>query len=62
MPLTMNLRPTGDIASWQEPGFGCSDCACASHLFGMADDPLKNAAFIDMLLGLRMGALAPLLA
>ncbi len=50
-----------DVSSGQEPGFGCSDCACTSHLFAMATDPLKNEAFIDMLLSLRMGALAPLL-
>jgi len=50
-----------DVSSWQEPGFGCSDCGCSSHLFGMAEDPLKNAIFIDMLLAKRMGALAPLL-
>ena len=49
------------VSSWQEPGFGCSDCACASHLFGMAADPLKNGAFINMLLAKRMGALAPAL-
>lgn len=49
------------VSSWQEPGFGCSDCGCPSHLFGMATDPLKNAAFIDMLLAKRMGSLAPLL-
>ena len=45
------------ISSWRAPGFGCSDCACPSHLFGMAGDPLKNPAFIDMLLRMRMGAL-----
>ena len=47
------------VSPWQAPGFGCSDCDCASHLFGMADDPLKNPAFIDMLLRMRMGALGP---
>jgi sugar fermentation stimulation protein A len=45
------------VSSWQTPGFGCSDCACASHLFGMAGDPLKNPAFIDLLLRMRIGAL-----
>jgi sugar fermentation stimulation protein A len=49
------------VAHWQVPSFGCSDCACPSHLFGMPGNPLEEPAFIDMLLALRMGRLAPLL-
>ena len=50
-------RAVADVSSWQAPGFGCSDCSCPSHLFAVAGDPLKNAAFIDMLLRMRMGSL-----
>jgi sugar fermentation stimulation protein A len=49
------------VARWNVPGFGCSDCACPSHLFGMPRNPLESPAFIEMLLALRMGRLAPLL-
>ena len=49
------------VSSWQIHDFGCSDCSCPSHLFGMAGNPLKNEAFIDMLLRMRMGSLGPLL-
>jgi Uri superfamily endonuclease len=31
------------------PGFGCSDCACHSHLFfGSADGMMKRATFLQM--------------
>jgi len=49
------------VSSWQAPGFGCSDCSCASHLFGMPGNPFKNEAFINMLLRMRMGSLGRLL-
>jgi sugar fermentation stimulation protein A len=35
------------------PGFGSSDCNCKSHLFYFRDKPLKNPAFIDLLLHFR---------
>lgn len=47
------------IAEWTVPGFGCSDCSCQSHLFGLRDDPLKHEAFIAMLLHFRMDRLFP---
>ena len=50
-------RAAAAVADWSVPGFGCSDCTCASHLFGMREDPFRKRAFIDMLLDLRMGAL-----
>jgi sugar fermentation stimulation protein A len=34
--------------------FGCSDCACESHLFGFTTDPLKLPAFQEMLIHFRM--------
>ena len=48
-----------EVSAWQVPGFGCSDCGCPSHLFAMNENPLKDRAFIDMLLRLRMGSLVP---
>jgi sugar fermentation stimulation protein A len=39
----------GDI-----PGFGASDCACPSHLFHRADNPLETAAFNDLIQFFRM--------
>jgi sugar fermentation stimulation protein A len=35
------------------PGFGSSDCACKSHLFYFPDPPLKNPAFLGLLLRCR---------
>ena len=45
------------IADWRIPGFGSSDCNCQSHLFGMAEHPLKNQSFIKLLLYYRMDRL-----
>jgi sugar fermentation stimulation protein A len=52
----------GTIANWQVPDFGSSDCSCATHLFGMHDDPLHTRPFIDRLLHFRMGRLEEELA
>jgi sugar fermentation stimulation protein A len=43
------------IASWSVPGFGCSDCRCRSHLFGMEENPLDRRAFRDLLARYGMG-------
>lgn len=45
------------IADWQIPGFGCSDCSCTSHLFGMQEDPLHLPQFINLLQYFRMDRL-----
>ncbi len=45
------------ISDWQVPGFGSSDCACPTHLFGLQDDPVHSPKFIEMLLHFRMGRL-----
>lgn len=45
------------ITSWSIPGFGCSDCRCKSHLFGMRDNPLDDEAFHDLLAWYRMDRL-----
>jgi sugar fermentation stimulation protein A len=49
------------ITPWQTPGFGSSDCSCASHLFGMEDHPLRHEGFIQLLLHFRMVRLEALL-
>ena len=46
-----------EIAGWQVPAFGSSDCSCATHLFGMQQDPFLSREFIAMLLSYRMGKL-----
>jgi sugar fermentation stimulation protein A len=45
------------IAAWKIPGFGCSDCSCESHLFGMKENPLHSPEFISRLLYFRMDRL-----
>jgi sugar fermentation stimulation protein A len=50
------------VADWQVPGFGCSDCACGSHLFGMAENPFRARRFSATLLRFRMGSLEQKLA
>jgi sugar fermentation stimulation protein A len=51
-------RAVEGIASWSIPGFGCSDCRCESHLFGMPEDPLRRESFHDLLAWYRMDRLA----
>jgi sugar fermentation stimulation protein A len=50
-------RAVKEIAEWEIPGFGSSDCRCSSHLYGMAQDPLQSAAFISLLQYYRMDRL-----
>lgn len=50
-------RSMQEISSWSVPGFGCSDCGCGSHLFGMAADPLCEQRFHDLLAWFRMDRL-----
>lgn len=45
------------IADWEMPGFGSSDCACPSHLFGMSKNPFLSAGFISLLQHFRMDRL-----
>lgn len=44
------------VSNWSVPGFGCSDCSCGSHLFGMDSDPLRSPVFIKMLYDYRIGS------
>jgi sugar fermentation stimulation protein A len=45
------------ISTWEIPGFGCSDCSCSSHLFGMSKDPIHTPEFISLLQYFRMDRL-----
>jgi sugar fermentation stimulation protein A len=45
------------ISQWEIPGFGCSDCSCSSHLFGMGQDPIHKADFISLLQYFRVDRL-----
>jgi sugar fermentation stimulation protein A len=47
-------RALRGIAAWDVPGFGSSDCACPSHLFGLSEDPLATPAFHHLLQHFRM--------
>ena len=47
----------GAIAEWEVPKFGCSDCDCTSHLFGMTENPIHNKAFMDVVEDFRMNQL-----
>jgi sugar fermentation stimulation protein A len=42
------------IAKWSISGFGCSDCSCKTHLFGMANHPLHTKEFHQLLQHFRM--------
>lgn len=45
------------ISEWDVPKFGCSDCDCTSHLFGMTENPIHNKAFMDVVEEFRMNQL-----
>ena len=45
------------ISDWHIPAFGCSDCSCGSHLFGMSKDPIHTSEFISLLQYFRMDRL-----
>ena len=47
----------GDIAEWNVPGFGSSDCSCESHLFRMSEDPVHSRPFIEVLQYFRIDRL-----
>jgi len=47
----------GDIAEWEVPKFGSSDCDCTSHLFGMMENPIHNKKFMDVIEDFRMNQL-----
>ena len=44
----------GDVLEPGPQGFGCSDCACGTHLFCSEADPLHSRAFHSLLERFRM--------
>jgi len=57
-PLECDLADAlGKISDWQVAAFGCSDCSCGSHLFGMRKDPIHTPEFISLLQYFRMDRL-----
>lgn len=44
-----------EISEWLVPGFGSSDCGCATHLYAMETDPVKHRPFVEMLNQFRIG-------
>ncbi len=42
------------IAEWDIAGFGCTDCSCETHLFGVSKDPLQSVAFHRLVQYFRM--------
>jgi sugar fermentation stimulation protein A len=60
-PVRASVRLECDLAAavslicdWSVPGFGCSDCDCDTHLFGMSDDPCRSLSFQRLLQHFRM--------
>ena len=49
------------LCDWSVPGFGCSDCACDTHLFGFGSDPRMHRPFVNALLWYRMERLTRLI-
>jgi sugar fermentation stimulation protein A len=49
------------VAEWSIPGFGCSDCACETHLFGMHIHPVCSPRFISLLQHFRIDRLESML-
>ena len=46
------------ISEWVIPGFGCTDCSCKTHLFGMESDPLHSEEFQKVIQYFRMDRFA----
>ena len=57
-PIAQSLE---SIAEWRIDGFGASDCHCPSHLFAMADNPIHNRAFMELVEDYRMNRLEALI-
>lgn len=45
------------IAQWQIPGFGCTDCTCSSHLFGFKSNPIHEKSVMQLVEDVRMNRL-----
>ncbi len=49
------------LSDWQIPLFGCSDCGCESHLFGMKQDPIQSSGFINLIMNYRIRKLGKMI-
>jgi len=47
-------KDLSEIAEWAVPGFGCTDCSCEAHLFGVSSNPLHSENFQKLLQYFRM--------
>jgi sugar fermentation stimulation protein A len=47
-------KGVSEITEWSVPRFGCTDCSCQTHLFGMSGDPLHSGNFHKLLQYFRM--------
>jgi sugar fermentation stimulation protein A len=47
----------GQVADWDIPRFGSSDCRCPTHLFGFKENPVRTPRFIELLLKFRIDRL-----
>jgi sugar fermentation stimulation protein A len=45
------------LAGWSAPRFGCSDCSCDSHLFGIQSNPFNDREFVRLVQHYRMDRL-----
>lgn len=54
-------RAVGQIAQWNIPGFGCTDCDCHSHLFGFSANPIHCPPFMAIVEEFRMNRLERLM-
>lgn len=41
-------RALSEIADWDVPKFGCTDCHCHSHLFGFKENPMHAPNFLKI--------------
>jgi len=57
--IAASLQKTSE---WSIPGFGASDCACKTHLFGMKSHPLQSEYFINNLQYFRIDRLSDALS
>lgn len=54
-------RAVSTIADWEVRHFGCSDCNCGSHLYGLHSNPVHDPRFMMIIENFRMNALDKLI-
>lgn len=45
------------ICDWHIRGFGCTDCACTTHLFAFKENPIHLQTFMKIVEDVRMNRL-----